>query len=130
MKKNTKERGDIFEDIACNYLEKAGYKVLLRNIYVGSDEIDIICREKKTGVLVFVEVKGGRKFVDFSPELHFGATKARRFSRACRMFAGRHPKLVKDCGYRLDLLVVELMEDLLTDWERGCNFRHYENVLA
>ena len=127
---STKERGDIFEDIACNYLKKAGYKVLLRNIRVGSDEIDIICREMRTGILVFVEVKGGRSFVNFSPELHFGAEKAKRFSRACRMFAGKYSKLVRDSGYRLDLLVVELMEDLLTDWQRDCNFRHYENVLG
>lgn len=127
---STKERGDIFEDVACNYLKKVGYKVLLRNIYVGSDEIDIICREKKTGILVFVEVKGGRRFENFSPELHFGATKAKRFSRSCRKFAARYSKLVKDSGFRLDLLVVELMEDLLLDWERDCALRHYENVLA
>jgi putative endonuclease len=126
----TSEIGDIFENIACKYLKSNGYRVISRNLYVGKDEIDIIAKEKASGILVFIEVKGGRVGKNFRPEIHFSRAKAQKFSRACRMFAGKHPKLIGECGYRLDLVAISLKADLLKDWKRDCEIRHYENVLA
>ncbi|MBV7295220.1 YraN family protein [Corynebacterium sp. TAE3-ERU12] len=43
------------EDYAANYLRSIGMEVIAHNVYVGHDEIDLICRHGHH--LVFVEVK-------------------------------------------------------------------------
>ncbi|WP_155115683.1 YraN family protein [Tropheryma whipplei] len=55
--------GRIAEDKACNYLSVNGYIVLDRNWYCRFGELDIIAR--KNGVIVAVEVKGGKRNADY-----------------------------------------------------------------
>lgn len=43
------------EDVACEYLQENGYKILERNYRIRGGEIDIICKDGD--YLVFVEVK-------------------------------------------------------------------------
>lgn len=46
------------EKIAVNFLRKSGYKILFRNFRAKSGgEIDLVCRDRRAKVLVFVEVK-------------------------------------------------------------------------
>ena len=46
------------ENLAARFLRSEGYKVLYRNFRAPKGgEVDIVCREKSSGVLVFVEVK-------------------------------------------------------------------------
>lgn len=52
---NTKTKGNIGEEIACNYLKKKGYIIVERNFRTKVGEIDIIAADD--GYLVFVEVK-------------------------------------------------------------------------
>lgn len=63
-----KERNDIYgkkmEDVACNYLKLSGFKILEQNYKNKIGEIDIIALEKKTGRIVFVEVKA-RKSINY-----------------------------------------------------------------
>ena len=60
---NNKEKGNIGENLAAEYLEKIGYKILERNWrYSKTGEIDIIAMDKSA--LVFVEVKA-RKSLSF-----------------------------------------------------------------
>lgn len=48
--------GKLGEDIACNFLEKIGYKILAKNYrYSRFAEIDIVAKDKDT--IVFTEVK-------------------------------------------------------------------------
>ena len=47
--------GNKGEDLAADYLKKAGYKILMRNWTWGKHEIDIIA--EKAEMLVFIEVK-------------------------------------------------------------------------
>lgn len=47
--------GDLGETLACQYLQKLGYKILERNYRIRGGEIDIVAKEGET--LVFVEVK-------------------------------------------------------------------------
>jgi len=58
---NHNEVGKIGEDLACQYLEKEGYKVIEQNYRTKYAEIDLVC-EKSAGFLkkpclVFVEVR-------------------------------------------------------------------------
>jgi putative endonuclease len=49
-------RGARGEKLACRYLKRSGYKILLRNFRGSSGgEIDVVCRDNDT--LVFVQVK-------------------------------------------------------------------------
>lgn len=50
-----KETGNCGEDIAAQYLEQKGYKILERNFRCNQGEIDIIAKDKEE--IVFVEVK-------------------------------------------------------------------------
>jgi putative endonuclease len=54
------QKGKFFEDRAVRYLESIGYKVLHRNYRSKHGEIDII--DESENVIVFVEVKGRRRF--------------------------------------------------------------------
>ncbi len=47
--------GQMGEDIACNYLENKGYKIVERNYLKKWGEIDIV--SKKSNIIHFVEVK-------------------------------------------------------------------------
>lgn len=56
---NNKEKGNLGENIAAEYLKNLGYKILERNWrFSRAGEIDIIALDRNT--LVFVEVKARR----------------------------------------------------------------------
>lgn len=56
MNATKRQKGNIGEQIACNYLQKKGWKILERNFHYSKyAEIDIIAKEKDC--IVFVEVK-------------------------------------------------------------------------
>ena len=54
---NTAETGKTGEKLAARHLKRSGYRILERNFRAGRHEIDLIAREKNTGMTVFVEVK-------------------------------------------------------------------------
>jgi len=53
--KNKRAAGQVFEDIACNYLQSKGLRLKKRNVAFSTGEIDIIMTDQDT--LVFVEVR-------------------------------------------------------------------------
>ena len=58
-KKYNKIYGNIGEEIASNYLQKKGYKIIEKNYKISLGEIDLICLDivNSQKVYVFVEVK-------------------------------------------------------------------------
>jgi len=52
---NMRHIGDKGEDIACEYLENLGYKIIQRNYTIRGGEIDIIA--SREGLIYFIEVK-------------------------------------------------------------------------
>jgi len=76
-------RGARGEKLACRYLKRSGYKILLRNFRGRSGgEIDIVCRDNDT--LVFVEVKTRKR--RFRPAVRSGEsgkTEANFARRPC-----------------------------------------------
>ena len=57
MTMTTKEIGDLGERLAVKLLKKKHYKVLSRNLHVSHNELDIVAFDRKSKMIVFVEVK-------------------------------------------------------------------------
>ncbi len=52
---NKRQKGQIYEEKAVDYLKDMGYKVLDRNVYTKFGELDLVAMDQET--LVFIEVK-------------------------------------------------------------------------
>ena len=72
------------EDIAAEYLEKKGYKILERNWTLGRNEIDIIARDGK--YIVIVEVKSRHSSFAGEPETAVTRDKQRSLVRAANAY--------------------------------------------
>ena len=125
------ELGQLGEDVACEYLAKNGYSVLVRNYRRKWGEIDVVAKSKDE-TLVFFEVKtmtenkGG-----LEPEDQASISKLNRVKRTCEAFVGNNPNLVSENkGWRIDLLAVLLPRpaSLLIHSGKGVVIRHYQNV--
>ncbi|MBO7118184.1 MAG: YraN family protein [Bacteroidales bacterium] len=88
MKTSRRRLGDLGEDLACEYLTKAGQQVLNRNWTVGHLEIDIISRDARG--LHFVEVKS--RVAPSTADPLDNATKAKmaRIAKAAVRYAAMH----------------------------------------
>jgi len=145
---NKSSLGKIGEDIACGYLVNKGYQIIQRNYREKIGEIDIIAKSPDK-ILVFLEVKtlfrlittvnkspasyshlAGLKFNYFEnfddslmPEDNMSRSKINKFKRICQWYANNNPSLVKDNGFRLDVLAIELDLD-----KKVALIRHYKNI--
>jgi putative endonuclease len=70
------EVGKIGENLAREFLEKNGYKILEQNYRTRFAEIDLVCENKKTLVFVEVRTKVGENFG--SPEDTINKNKLRK----------------------------------------------------
>jgi len=77
--KKGSNKGNVYEDLACRYLENNGLKVLRRNFRCRFGEIDIIARERD--ILCFVEVKKRKGKETVSPEECFDTRQINRIRK-------------------------------------------------
>ena len=113
---NRRHHGFQFEEKALNYLIAKGYRLLARNVFYKSGEIDLVL-EKGQGVeqvLVFVEVRkrGASSFI--RPEESLTYTKTRRLKSAIQQYLLHYEGHAK--SIRLDLIAFhedELQKDAL-----------------
>ena len=85
MKTSRRRLGDLGEDLACEYLQKAGHQILHRNWTVGHLEIDIISRDP--GGLHFVEVKSRVAPLTADPLDNATTAKMARIAKAALKYA-------------------------------------------
>ena len=99
-----KVTGTIGEQLAKNFLEKKGYRIVETNCHCGRGEIDIVARKKD--YLVFIEVRT-KVNPDFgSPEESVTFIKMQRMERAAEYYLQAH-----NCEselWRVDLVAIEL----------------------
>ena len=112
--RNLRAEGAAAEDRAAEHLLAKGYTLVTRRRKVAGGEIDLVCLDGET--LVLVEVKA-RVAPGFRPEEAFGAAKAAHLRAAAISW-------VAGCGgeerpWRFDLVAID-----------PAGLRHYENVLA
>ena len=97
------------EDLAVRFLCTEGYKVLYRNYRAPKGgEVDIVCREKTSRTLVFVEVKT-RSSLDFgAPSDAVNREKQRLITRGA--FAWLRMLDNPDIVFRFDIVEVVMQE--------------------
>ena len=80
-----KEVGRLGEDIAVQFLERKGYKIIARNYRKPWGEIDIIA--EKAGSVRFIEVKAvSRESSDYRPEELVDARKLEKVARTASLY--------------------------------------------
>ncbi len=108
MKENKRKLGSKYEQIAAEYLQKKGYKILYTNYYCPMGEVDIIA--VNDNYLVFVEVKY-RKTIKYGyPQEAVTNLKQRRIINAAQFFIMKNNYYEKPV--RFD--VISILEDKLT----------------
>jgi putative endonuclease len=102
--------GNIGEDIACQFLEQKGFKILERNHLRTWGEIDIIAEKGNT--VRFIEVKAvtrenlpdiSRENNDYRPEEQVHPTKLRKVARTAEMYMNA---MNDDRNYQIDVIGV------------------------
>ena len=97
---NTKFKGNIAEDIACEYLIQKNFKILKRNFYFKGGEIDIIAY--KDNVLHFIEVKSGQTF---EPIYNITPSKINRIIKGAYIFMRK--KNFTSSPFCIDAIIVK-----------------------
>lgn len=96
--------GDYGEQVACDYLARAGYEVVDRNWRCAGGELDIVAR--KDAVLVFCEVKTRRSTRFGTPAEAVTRPKAARLRRLAVAWLRAH-------GQRVDRIRIDVVSVLL-----------------
>lgn len=126
----TKDIGAIGENAAVKILKKSRYKILARNIHISHNELDIVALHKKSGMIVFVEIKTRSVNSDlYSP---FGTPsdavtkqKQMRTIQAARGYLNANPRLNK-YQPRFDVIEVYLEKEN----KKIINTNHFENAFG
>lgn len=86
---NTRQaKGEAAEQLAADYLQRQGLKLIERNFRVRGGEIDMICRDGKTTVFVEVRLRSRNDFGGAAASIT--ATKQARLILAARHWLLRH----------------------------------------
>jgi len=107
---NTKQIGDYGEKQATEYLKKNGYKIIQNNYKNKIGEIDIIAKEKKTKMLVFVEVKAKSNDFFGLPREMVDARKIQKIEKVATAYLMENHCL--DIDFRFD--VIEILAGNIT----------------
>jgi len=102
FRKNLGQRG---EREAERFLKKAGCRILARNWATPLGEIDLVAQEKRSGRILFAEVKTRTDESIARGEDAVGRAKQRRIVRAAQLFIKRK-KVAPDTPLRFDVLAV------------------------
>lgn len=115
--KSTRESGNFGEEMATKFLQSKGMKLLEKNFYCKTGEIDLIFRDKN--VLVFVEVK-----LRHNPYFGLAAyavtdKKKKKIINTARYYIQSHK--LYSCMTRFDVIGIDFEEG---EWK--CNY--YRNA--
>jgi putative endonuclease len=105
---NTREKGNIGEDIACDYLKKLGFLIQDRNYLKKWGEIDIVA--VKAGIIHFIEVKSvihNGQDGGYRPEENVHDLKLRRLRRVIQTYLNDE-KYGLDAEFQFHVLVVRI----------------------
>ena len=96
------------EDIACDYLENQGIKVVERNVRFKPGELDIVAVDKNR--LCFIEVKTRKSLKYGRPSLAITATKQYTIRALAQLYLKTHP-IYKSYIPRIDVIEIVISDD-------------------
>ncbi len=99
--------GNRGEDIACEYLIKNGYRIVVRNFRIKGGELDIIARHRDELIFFEVKTRGQRSFG--YPEEAVTIHKMKRITRAIKYYLCKTS--IKNIYIRFDIISVELQNN-------------------
>jgi putative endonuclease len=101
-KSKNKSTGNLGEDLACQYLQDRGYRILDRNLEFPFGEIDILAEHKHVIVLVEVKTVRGQGFGLAQELVRF--KKQKKLKLLAKALEQRYPKKT----IRIDVIGVDL----------------------
>lgn len=129
-REHRKRVGKVGEDLACIYLKKKGFKIIMRNYSKKWGEIDVIAT--KDAVWHFVEVKtvsyetkhnvSSETNDTFKPEENLHPWKMKRVVRASETYLMENG--LDEVGWQIDAITI-----ILDIKNRKSNIKIFENVL-
>ena len=124
---STKAIGDLGEDLAAEYLEAKGYRILDRNYRFSREEIDLVCFEPyedytKGGELVFVEVKTRRSDAFGRPEESVDRLKQEAIFRTAEAYL--HERKLEGSACRFDVIAITIGKGVAPEIE------HFDNAFG
>lgn len=102
MKEAPRKRGDRFEEIATDFLQDLGYKILDRNVHSRTGELDIVAQDDETVVFVEVRMRSRKDFG--TPAETVKGTKLKRLLKQAEIYLYRHRLL--NCDARIDIISI------------------------
>lgn len=102
--------GRAAEDAACRHLERAGFRLLLRNFRHKLGELDVVAVEGATLALVEVRYRSGTRYGGAAASIT--ASKRQRLVRAAQVLLKQHPSLAR-MPARFDVIEVSGPPDAL-----------------
>ena len=101
-------RGAAAEELAAQYLQVRGLKILARNLRCKAGELDLVCLDGSVLAIVEVRQRGGAEFGGALASVTW--TKQRKIMRAAQFFL-RREKQWKNLALRFDVLAIEGLPD-------------------
>ncbi len=95
-----KVRGNFGEKLACKYLERLGYVLVVRNWTTHWGELDLVMRDSIWLVFIEVKFRSNKNFGDVSCALHY--YKQRALSRAIDSYLIKYPSQ----QWRVDIVTI------------------------
>ncbi len=109
------------EEQAAGYLERKGFRILMRNYRCRAGEIDIIAANKK--YLIFVEVKTRRSTFFGAPQEAVNQRKQQQIIRASQWYLLQQK--IARLQPRFDVIAV-----LWQSWDLNPDITHFENAFS
>lgn len=114
---NTRAAGARYEQLAEDYLQRAGLMTVARNFTCRMGEIDRVMIDGDTLVFVEVRYRADPGFV--SPLASITPMKQRRVVRTAQLYLQRHPRFA-GCPCRFDAIgITGSLEDPRFNWIKG-----------
>jgi putative endonuclease len=105
-------QGQLYEQLAAEYLARQGLQLLQSNYQCKAGEIDLVMRDGAS--LVFVEVKYRASSAFGGAAAAVTASKQQKLLRACRWYLQQHRLSEQPC--RLDVVAIEGQSPYQYQW--------------
>ncbi|MGB6065816.1 MAG: YraN family protein [Desulfomonilaceae bacterium] len=112
---NTRDKGNLAEQIAGDHLQGRGYRIIERNFACKLGEIDIVAQHQ--GELVFVEVRSRRSASALNPVFSVDRQKQKKIIRAAKVYLEKRYREVPPARFDVAIVtmgeppVVEIIQD-------------------